>query len=253
MPGQPEPSTSTGWSGIAARDQLVEQVVEVHPDGATALTAPHFYVHDQRSAGLGLALLEQLVAAGDSRPVRAVVVLATQYPLEAVGEIAEAMAQLAVRRVEVRLSPFGGEDLSARQIRRGLDRYRAFTDAGLSVTAGWAGLVGQTALARGVVDHYSVGVAERERLDHKAALNTQQKPPRVDENGKRLPQGSKTRIYLPGLMLSTPAATGELLIADTAVRTRVGCRIGRCGSSINGPMLDPRQHYLHSHATYAAG
>lgn len=114
MPGQPEPSTSTGWSGIAARDQLVEQVVEVHPDGATALTAPHFYVHDQRSAGLGLALLEQLVAAGDSRPVRAVVVLATQYPLEAVGEIAEAMAQLAVRRVEVRLSPFGGEDLSAR-------------------------------------------------------------------------------------------------------------------------------------------
>lgn len=38
-----------------ARDQLSEQIVEVHPDGATALTAPHFYVHHQRSAGLGLA------------------------------------------------------------------------------------------------------------------------------------------------------------------------------------------------------
>jgi hypothetical protein len=33
------------------------------------------------------------------------------------------------------------------------------------------------------------------------------------------------------------------------LRVRIDCRLGKCGTNVRGPLLDPREHYLHSRAT----
>lgn len=174
------------------RSELVRQVIDIHPAGATAVTAPHVFVTDQRSAELNLALAQETVQEQDS-PVRAVVVLSTKYPQDRVAELAAEYARLGLARLELRLSPFGGEELSARQIRRGFDRLRAFTDAGVTVAAGWSGTVGQTAVARGAAVHYSVGLGLLESVDHRMALTDQQKPRRVSADGDPRTRGADPR------------------------------------------------------------
>jgi len=233
------------------RSGLVRQVIDIHPGAATAVTAPHVFVTDERSAELNLALAQETVQEQD-RPVRAVLIMSTKYQEERVAELAAEYARLGLGRLELRLSPFGGEELSGRQIRRGFDRLRAFTDAGLTVTAGWSGTVGQTAVARGAAAHYSVGLGLLESVDQRRVLTDQQKPRRVRADGTRVPGGPIPGIYLPGLMLTVPRESGARLIDHTDVRTRIGCRTGHCATTLRGPVIDPRGHYLHAHATHAA-
>lgn len=61
--------------------------------------------------------------------------------------------------------------------------------------------------------------------------------------------GAVAGIYLPGLAATVGRNLGKQLLENTDIRTRIGCRIGTCGSSVFGPAADPRAHYLHSRST----
>lgn len=54
----------------SARARLVDGVLTAHPDVTTIGTPPHFYVHDDRSAALNVALAEHTAQQSD-KPVRA--------------------------------------------------------------------------------------------------------------------------------------------------------------------------------------
>lgn len=172
--------------------------------------------------------------------------LASRYPLAAAAELAREYYRAGVRDVELRISPLGGEDEGVPKIRTAFTLMHSFTDAGLTVTAGLSGNIGQVALALGHAGHYSVGIGMRERVNHAAAISRQKQPPADgSEDGGG---GPIAGIYLPGPALTVSRKIGAAYLADTDIRTRVGCRLGACGSSVNGPANDPRGHYLHARA-----
>jgi hypothetical protein len=124
---------------------------------------------------------------------------------------------------------------------------RAFTAAGIELTLGQSGNLGHAVVARGHAAHYSVGVGLLEQVDYKAAMNRQAAPPKPqDETKPRF--GAIAGIYLPGAMALVGRTAGAALLANTEIRTRLGCRLGGCAASINGPAHDPREHYLHARA-----
>jgi hypothetical protein len=137
-----------------------------------------------------------------------------------------------------------------RKIRSAFGLLDAFTDAGLTVTLGLSGNIGQTALALGHAEHYSVGIGMRERVDHAGAISRQKQPPKPPSaDGEEDGGGGPTAgIYLPGPALTVSRRLGAAFLANTDIRTRVGCRLGACGSSVHGPANDPRGHYLHARA-----
>ena len=55
-------------------------------------------------------------------------------------------------------------DEGVRKVRSAFAVLQAFSDAGLTVTAGLSGNIGQVALALGHAGHYSVGIGMRERV-----------------------------------------------------------------------------------------
>lgn len=63
---------------------------------------------------------------------------------------------------------------------------------------------------------------------------------------------SRRRTGAPGLPQrarhTAPPRVAQLLLGHSDLRTRVGYREGRRGTSVRGPLLDPRDHYLHSRA-----
>lgn len=229
-----------------ARATLVADVIQSHPEFVTAVTPPHFFVRDERTANLNVDLAERTLHE-HGPAVRATVVLASRYPVGAAAELAREYHRAGVRDLEVRISPLGGEDEGVRKIRTAFALLQTFTEAGLRVTAGLSGNIGQVALALGHAGNYSVGIGMRERVDHAAAISRQKQPPRVGgpEDGGG---GPIAGIYLPGPALTVSRKVGATYLANTDIRTRVGCRLGRCGSSVNGPANDPRAHYLHARA-----
>ena len=228
-----------------ARATLVAGVIHAHPEFVTAITPPHFFVRDERTANLNVDLAERTLHE-HGPAVRATVVLASRYPLAAAADLAREYYRAGVRELELRISPLGGEDEGVRKIRTAFALLHAFTDAGLAVTAGLSGNIGQVALALGHAGHYSVGIGMRERVDHAAAISRQKQPPRA--GGPEDGGGPIAGIYLPGPVLTVSRKVGAAFLANTDIRTRVGCRLGACGSSVNGPVNDPRAHYLHARA-----
>lgn len=218
--------------------QLVEQVLAAHPSFATAITPPYFATETLDDHVLNLKLVE-LAAARTDRPLRPVVLLSTRFAGSAQAA-AEDYARRDVAQVELRLTPLGGERESLRKLSTSRATAQALTDAGLQVTLGASGNVGQVFAALGVVEHFSTGIGWAEHVDHSATLKSQQR-------GGVPPTGVSRSVYLPGLAMSLSTKAAARLLDEPDLRMRVGCRApGCCRGSLKGPLLDRRKHYLNS-------
>ncbi len=123
-----------------------------------------------------------------------------------------------------------------------------FHEHGMTVTLGLSGNIGRAALAMGHAEAYSVGVGMLEKINHAQTMARYRKAPdpRKDRGG------SAAGIYLPGLGATVSAKAARQLLSHTDIRTRVGCRIGSCGTSVTGPLDNRRTHYLHSRSNEVA-
>lgn len=116
------------------RGALVELLLSTQPSLVTHVTAPHFYVTDQRSAHLNIALAE-MTRLSTIQPVRAVLTIANKFGLASAADLAKEYAAAGIQAIEIRLSPLGGDDESLRKIRDAYAIVRLFKDAGLHVTS----------------------------------------------------------------------------------------------------------------------
>lgn len=155
-----------------ARTRLVRDVVGGHPDTATLVTPPHFYVEDDHSFELNIALAEEALQTS-KREIRPVLLVNRVYADKNAAGLANSYAMAGITRLELRLTPVGGDDESLCKIRSVFAICAAFTAAGIEVTLGASGNIGPAAVALGHAAHYSVGVGLLEQVDYKAAINRQ--------------------------------------------------------------------------------
>lgn len=113
----------------AARAALVGLTVEKHPALVTHVTAPHFYVTDERTARLNVDLAERTrLVVGEDKPTRAVITVSTTA-LGRIGlDLAAEYAGAGIGDVEIRFSPFGGDDEGIRKIRTALRCLTSFAN-----------------------------------------------------------------------------------------------------------------------------
>lgn len=227
------------------REEIVTRTLEAHPAITTHVTAPHFYVDSERNARLNVDLAEMTRIRAEGKPVRAVLTVSNKHAKHHAAAIAAEYVRAGITELELRLSPFGGEDESLKKIRDGFAAAQAFTDAGLRVTLGQSGNLGQVAVALRHVESYSVGIGLLESVNHSTMINRQKQPPkpRTEDNPGG---GPVTGVYLNGIALTAPPKVARAMLGHSDLRTRIGCREGRCGTSVRGPLLDVRDHYLHS-------
>ncbi len=233
---------------LRARETLVQRTIEAHPDGVTHVTAPHFYVDNERTARLNLDLAEMTRLRVDGKPTRAVLTVTNRFAQRHATDLAAEYVHAGITDLELRMSPFGGEDESLKKVRDGFSAAQGFTDAGLRVTLGQSGNLGEVAVALGHVASYSVGLGLLEHVNHSAVISRQkaEPKPRTDDDPGG---GPLTGVYLNGLAFTAPPRVAKAVLGHSDLRTRVGCREGRCGTSVRGPLLDTRDHYLHSRDT----
>ncbi|WP_454113683.1 hypothetical protein [Microbacterium maritypicum] len=261
-----DPSGATqklpGWTGqvvdigrlsssIDDRARLVNAVIAGHPNEVTIVTPPSFYVTDERTSLLNVHLAEATRLA-TALPVRARVILSSRMPLDLVADLGREYRAAGITSVDLRVSPLNGEKDGIRKISKVFKTADAFRNSGIEVSLGNSGNVGQVAYALGHAESFSVGIGENERVDHAGRMSRQvtPPPPKYDENGRKVGGGGGWEgIYLPGLAATVGRKVGEVLLANTDIRTRISCRIGSCGMSIAGPLSDPRGHYLHARAS----
>ena len=249
LPGAgPAPLQLNTLAGRAsARQELVRQVVEAHPEAATIVTPPSFFISDERTARLVVDLADLTRMTAD-RPVRARLLVASTLPQELMRTIAIETAKAGIRSVELQVSPTLAERDGIRKIRLLFGFCDILRSQGLHVVLGHAGNVGHAAVALGHAHAYSVGIGQDEHVDHKSVMRRQVSPPpkRYDENGHVVGGGAWQGVYLPPLALTVSSSTARSLLEHSDIRTRIGCRIGRCAESVNGPVLDQKTHYLHA-------
>lgn len=231
----------------AARAELIDAVVTGHPGFVSTITAPHFFVDNPRAASLNMVLTTDTALSTDL-PVRAVLVLDRRFGVKNAADLASQYSQTGITRLELRLSPLGGEDESLAKIKSAYVILDAFRNAGLATTLGLSGTIGHAAVAFGHADHYSVGVGQLEHVSHTSAISTQQRPPMFDENGKKKTGGGGDGVYLPGIAQTVSRSVAEALLGHSDIRLRLGCRLEGCATSVAGPTTDPRRHYLHVRA-----
>lgn len=98
--------------------------------------------------------------------------------------------------------------------------------------------------ALGLTDGYSTGVGLGERYSYKEQIANQRRLHQDDGDTF----GPSARIYFADANLSLPRKVAAVLYQNTAIRSELGCRIGRCAHSLDGPLRGPRGHYLHARA-----
>ena len=234
----------------AARAALVDLTIEKHPALVTHVTAPHFYVTDERTAHLNVDLAERTrLAVGEDKPTRAVITVSTTALSRLGLDLAAEYARAGISNVEIRFSPFGGDDEGIRKIRTAFGVLDQFREHDLTVTLGQSGNIGRAALAMGHADAYSVGLGMLEKVNHSQTMARYRKAPDPD---KGQGGGAAGGIYLSRLGATVPAKAARQLLSHTDIRTRVGCRIGSCRNSVTGPLDDRRAHYLHSRSNEVA-
>ncbi|HUP69478.1 MAG TPA: hypothetical protein VM142_06645 [Acidimicrobiales bacterium] len=141
--------------------QLVRQVLDAQRPFATKLIPPHFFVYDGASARLNTRLARMAVELADGMPVRPVLLVNRKFALAQLDALVANYSGLdAVTSVELRVSPFGGDDESASKIRSVFGIADAFRKADLEVILGQSGNIGQTALALDQVTGFSVGIGD---------------------------------------------------------------------------------------------
>lgn len=226
----------------AHRDRLVEAVLAVQSD-ATISTPPHFYVTDADSAALNIALAASTIDSTDV-DTRAILLARREYLAgpEVATDLARRYADIGVTALNLRLTPLGTDAEGARKVRSAYDIVNAFGREGITVTLGYQGLLGQTALALGIVSGFSVGIGMRESVNHADAIASQRKP--KDKDSEFF--GAQPGIWLPGAETAVPRRVAQALLTDSRIRSRLACNLGSCSRDIGGPLSDARTHYLHS-------
>ncbi|MBN7498299.1 hypothetical protein [Mycobacteroides abscessus] len=233
----------------AARAGLVDLTVEKHPALTTHITAPHFYVTDERTARLNVDLAERTRLAVGDKPARAVITVSTTALSRLSINLAAEYAAAGIADVEIRFSPFGGDDEGIRKIRNAFGILDQFREYDITVTLGLSGNIGRAALAMGHAHAYSVGLGMLEKVNHAQTMARYRTVPDPDKDQGG---GAAAGIYLPRLGATVSAKAARQLLSHTDIRTRVGCRIGSCRNSVTGPLDDRRAHYLHSRASEVA-
>lgn len=231
----------------SARARLIEHVLAGHPASVTAATPPHFIVNGPRSANLNVVLAADTLNSTDL-PVRAVLLLDRRYGLKVANDLAQQYREAGITELELRLTPFGGEDESLAKITSGFHLLDTFRGAGITTILGCSGNVGRAAFAFDHADGYSVGIGVLEHVDHTGTMSQQRKPPKLDEHGKKKPAPGFQGVYLPGIAQTLTRTTATTLLAHTDIRLRLGCRLEACGTSVDGPTRDYQRHYLHARA-----
>lgn len=218
---------------------------------ATVQVPPHFFVDSDELADLNVDLAGRALAACRGE-LRAVLTASRAYLSrgETAKHLAAAYADAGIGSVELRLSPLGGEDESVRKVRTALEIVRVFRDTGMEVRLGYQGHIGQTALALGLVHAFSVGVGMREKVNHGEAIGRQTHPRDEDQGGAA--RGALAGVHLSEAAVTIPRGAARSFFQDRSIRTRLSCPIGSCASSIDGPLLDVRGHYLHARAQSVA-
>lgn len=234
----------------AARAALVDLTIEKHPALVTHVTAPHFYITDERTAHLNVDLAERTrLAVGEGKPTRAVITVSTTALSRLGLDLAAEYARAGISNVEIRFSPFGGDDEGIRKIRTAFGVLDQFREHDLTVTLGQSGNIGRAALAMGHADAYSVGLGMLEKVNNSQMMARYRKAPDPDKDQGG---GAAGGIYLSRLGATVRAKAARQLLSHTDIRTRVGCRIGSCRNSVTGPLDDRRAHYLHSRSNEVA-
>lgn len=231
-----------------ARDRLVDAVGAPQSDIATAVTPPHFFVDQdlvEDMLNLNLDLVRRAVRQF-GHPVRPILAIHRQVlgKPDVAGRIARRYLREGVRTLELRVSPLGGEDQGRVKVRSALQALKAMHQTPLQVVLGSQGLLGETALAMGLAAGFTVGVGYREAYNHKAAI-ARQKKQATNGGGGRGPQAG---VYLPGPAITLPAQVGEAIYKNRQIRIRMRCPLGGCAERVDGPVYDPRRHYLHARA-----
>lgn len=231
------------------RSELVDRVLHAHPPQVTIVTPPGFFVDSERTARLAVDLAEATRLVTEL-PVRPVLFLSSRLSSGNQATLAGELVAAGIQEVDLRVSPFSGENDSVRKIRQTFATVDRFRDAGLSITLGHSGNIGQVAVALGHATGYSVGIGQNEHVDFKGTLRRQVNPPKKkrDEYGKAVGGGSWEGIYLPGLAVTVSRRVGEALLDHSDIRTRIGCRIDDCAAALKGPLNNSKVHYLHARA-----
>jgi hypothetical protein len=231
-------------------DRLVEATLAAHPDGVTHVTTPHFYANDAMTAELNVALAERTHRLHRAQPTRAILTISARNAVQLVDELdlAAEYARAGVEAIEIRFSPFGGEDVSLSRIRNAYAVLDKFRSHGMRVTVGHCGSIGLVAVAMGHADAHSLGVGYLEKVDHMAAINRQARPPAADAERR----GPTAGVYLPGIAATVPRKLATALLENREIRSRLACRTGTCRNSILEPVESPRMHYVHSRAAEMA-
>lgn len=198
---------------------------------------------------LNLGLTRQTVAEyATERPIRPLLAVGSQYLTRSATEIGDRYVQAGVTDVELRVSPLDGSDVGPQAIRRVLVSLQRLRSAGLNATLGMSGTIGYATTAIGLTTGYSSGVGYRERYDHRAAMAAQRRPDDDDDG----PRGALAGVYLAAADLLVPRRIARELYSNQAIRSDLGCRIGACATTLDGPLRDPRGHYLHARASQIA-
>ena len=139
-------------------------------------------------------------------PARAILTLSTRALTQLTLDLAAEYAAAGLDTVEIRLSPFGGDDESLRKIRSAFAFLQTFHERGIHVTLGQSGNIGQTALALGYIDAYSVGIGMLEKVNHSQVVARHRREPGKDQGG------AAAGIYLPRLAATVPTAAAKDLL-----------------------------------------
>jgi hypothetical protein len=231
-------------------DDLVEATLAAHPDSVTHVTAPHFYASDATTAQLNVALAERTQELRPEQPTRAILTISARNAAQLVDDLdlAAEYARAGVEAIEIRLSPFGGEDVSLPRIRNAYLLLQKFHSQGLRVTVGHCGTIGLVAVALGYADAHSVGIGYLEKVDHSAAISRQARPPAAAAARR----GPTAGVYLQAIAATVPRKLATALLENREIRSRLACRTGGCRSGILEPVESARMHYVHSRAAEMA-
>jgi hypothetical protein len=239
-------------ASLGERQRLTDSVLAAQDGLVSVVTPAYFFGHDERSRNLNLDLAETAQSMTDL-PIRPVVTLKSRVHADVVGTLADDYARLGFDRVDLRFSPLGGEKDSISKVRAVFAAAHQFSKAGLSVTLGHAGNIGQVAFALGHAAAFSSGVGMGEQVNLAADYKRQNQPPRLGEDGRPKRGGQWEGVYLPGLAMTLKKSRATALLEHSDIRTRIGrCRIGACSNSVTGPTTDHRSHFLHAKASEIA-
>jgi hypothetical protein len=123
------------------------------------------------------------LAIGDDKPTRAVPTVSTTAIGRLNVDLAAEYAGACIRDVEIRFSPFGGDDEGIRKIRKAFAVLDQFREHVMTLTLGLSDNIGRAALALNHADAYSVGVRMLERsITHRRSPSTGEPQTRIRIN-----------------------------------------------------------------------